>query len=62
MEQRLAASLPVSPADLRELASQRSAAARDAILAAAQVEPGRIFLVGERAAKEQGARAYFTLR
>ncbi len=64
MEQRLAASLPVSPADLRELASQRAAAARDAILAAAQVDPGRVFLVegGERASKEKGARAYFTLR
>jgi hypothetical protein len=64
MEQQLMESLPVSPAELRELASQRAAAAQGAILAAAQVEPGRVFLVegGERAAKEKGARAWFTLK
>ena len=64
MEQQLMESLPVSADELRELASQRAAAARDGILAAAQVEPGRVFLVegGERATKEKGARAWFTLR
>jgi len=64
MEERLSASLAVPAEALRELAAQRAAAARDRILAAAQVEPGRIFLVegGERARKEKGVRAYFTLR
>lgn len=63
MEERLSASIAVPAADFRELAQRRAAAARDGILGAAQVDPGRVFLVegGERAAKEKGTRAYFTL-
>jgi hypothetical protein len=64
MEARLSASIAVTADDFRQLAAQRAAAARDRILAAAQVDPGRVFLVegGERAGKGKGARAYFTLR
>jgi len=60
----LSASLTVPAEDFRELASQRASAARDRILAGAQVDPSRVFLVegGERAGKEKGARADFTLR
>jgi hypothetical protein len=64
MEERLSASVAVPADQLRELAAQRAAAAQDQILAAAKVDPGRVFLVqgGERAGKEKGARVYFTLK
>jgi hypothetical protein len=52
------------PADAyRSLAAERSQRAREALLAAG-LDPVRLFLVqgGERAAKEKGARAYFSVR
>ncbi|HTP49822.1 MAG TPA: DUF748 domain-containing protein [Anaeromyxobacteraceae bacterium] len=64
MEARLIAAAPVRPEAYRELASRRAEAVRARLLQSGGIDASRIFLVagGERAAKEKGARAYFTLR
>jgi hypothetical protein len=63
MEARLAARQQVPADAYQSLAAERSQRAREALLAAG-VDPGRLFLVqgGERAAKEKGARVYFSVR
>lgn len=63
MEQRLLATVTVSPEDLRRLADARAKGLIEK-LRAAQVAPERIFEVegGERAKKEGGPRVYFGLR
>ncbi len=52
------------PEAYAELAARRADAARDRLLAGGEVDPARVFVTagGERARKEGGARAYFTLR
>jgi hypothetical protein len=64
METRLLATVDLGPEALPALGRRRAEVARDRILQAAQVEPGRLFLVegGERASKEKGAHVYFTLK
>jgi len=63
LEERLLATIEVPPEALPALAAARTTAAREALLAAG-VDPGRLFQVegGERAAKEKGARAYFSVQ
>src|SRR5262249_39179246 len=63
MDERLRAAEAVDPEALVALAAARTAAAREALLAAG-VDPGRLFTVegGSRAAAERGARAYFTVK
>ncbi len=63
MEEQLLAAELVPPEALKALAVARGAAARDALLAAG-LDPSRLFTVegGDRATKEPGARAYFTVR
>ena len=63
MEEQLLAAQPVDPEALVSLAAARTAAARDALLAAG-VDPARLFAVegGQRATSEKGARAYFTVK
>ncbi len=63
MEERLLAAQPVAPEALVALAAARTAAAREALLAAG-VDPARLFTVegGQRASAEKGARAYFTVK
>ncbi len=63
MEERLAASVPIPADALRTLAAERAQRARDALVGAG-VDQARLFLVqgGERAAKEKGARVYFTVK
>ncbi|MGC3998540.1 MAG: DUF748 domain-containing protein [Anaeromyxobacter sp.] len=63
MEEAVLARVEIAPEALRALAQQRSEAARER-LAAAGVNPARLFLTsgGERASREGGARAYFTLK
>ena len=64
MALRLRDTIPVTPDDLRLLASERSKSVRDAILATAQVEPDRVFLVeaGKAAEGGEGPRVEFTLK
>ncbi len=64
MEEQLLASLTVSPEAYRELAAARGEAARARLIREGKVDPARVFLAegGERARKERGARAYFTLK
>jgi hypothetical protein len=63
VEARLAAAQAVPADAYRTLAAERSQVARQALLAAG-IDQARLFLAqgGERAAKEKGARAYFTVR
>jgi hypothetical protein len=63
MEAALLAGVTVPPEALPALATARSQAARDALLAAG-LDPARIFLVegSERSRKEPGPRAYFGVR
>jgi hypothetical protein len=63
MEARLRAAQEVSADAYRTLAAERAQRARDALLAAG-LDPARLFLAqgGDRAAKEKGSRAYFTVR
>ena len=63
MEERLVSAQQVPPDAYRSLAAERAQRAREALLAAG-IEPARLFLTegGERARKEQGARAYFAVR
>jgi hypothetical protein len=64
MEVDLAAAAPPGPEAFRELAARRAEAARERLLRGGAVEPSRVFLVegGERARRDRGARAYFTLK
>jgi Domain of Unknown Function (DUF748) len=64
MEDRLVASLELGAEALPALARRRAEVTRDALLKSAQVDASRLFLVegGERANKEKGAHAYFTLK
>jgi hypothetical protein len=64
MEDRLAAAGPPGAEAYRELASGRAEAARARLLRDGAVDAGRVFLAegGERARKDRGARAYFTLK
>jgi len=63
MEERLAAAVLIPADALRTLAAERAQRARDALVGAG-VDQARLFLVqgGDRAAKEKGARVYFTVR
>ncbi|HET9552131.1 MAG TPA: DUF748 domain-containing protein [Anaeromyxobacteraceae bacterium] len=63
MEEKLLGTVQVAPEALPALAAARPAAARDA-LDAAGVDPARLFKVegGERASKEKGSRAYFSVQ
>ena len=63
LEERLLASIEVPPEALPALAAARTTAAREALLAAG-LDPGRLFQVegSERAAREKGARAYFSVQ
>jgi hypothetical protein len=63
MEERLLAAQPVDREALVALAAARTAAVRDALLAAG-LDQSRLFTVegGQRAAQEKGPRAYFTVR
>jgi hypothetical protein len=63
MEERLLGAVPVAPEALPALAAARTAAARDALLAAG-VDAARLFTVegGERATREKGSRAYFSVQ
>src|SRR5262249_43586436 len=56
MEERLLATIDLTPETFRGLAQQRAEAARARIVEGAQVDPARLFLVegGERAKKEGG--------
>ncbi len=64
MEAALAAAVVVPPETFRELAARRAEGARDRLLAGGDLDPARVFVAtgGERARKEGGARAWFTLR
>src|SRR5262249_47902506 len=64
MEERLLATIDLTPETFRGLAQQRAEAARARIAEGAQVDPARLFLVegGERAKKEGGRHVYFTLK
>jgi hypothetical protein len=63
MEERLLAAQPVDREALVALAAARTAAVRDALVAAG-LDQARLFTVegGQRAAQEKGSRAYFTVR
>ncbi len=63
MEERLAARAEVPADAYRSLAAARAQRAREALLAAG-LDQARLFLVqgGERAAKERGARVYFSVK
>jgi hypothetical protein len=63
MEEQLLAAQPVDREALASLAAARTAAVRGALITRG-LDQARLFAVegGERAAKEQGARAYFTVR
>jgi hypothetical protein len=63
MEERLAAAAEVPADAFRSLAAERAQRAREALVAAG-LDQARVFLAegGERAAKEKGARVYFTVR
>jgi uncharacterized protein DUF748 len=63
MEERLAAAAEVPADAYRSLAAERAQRAREAFLAVG-LDQARVFLTegGERAAKEKGARVYFTVR
>ena len=64
MALRLRDTIPVTPDDLRLLASARAKSVRDAILATAEVEPERVFLVeaGKAAEGGEGPRVEFVLK
>ncbi len=64
MEQRLLATVTVGPDDLRALADARTKAMVALVLRGGAVDASRVFEVrgGERAAKEGGARVYFTVK
>jgi len=63
MEDQLLAAVPIPPEALRALALERGQVVRDALLAAG-LDRSRLFTVegGDRAAKEPGPRAYFTVK
>lgn len=63
MEAALEAAQEVAPDAYRALAAERARRAREALLAAG-IDPARLFLAqgGDRAEKEKGARAYFTVK
>ena len=64
MEQRLLGTIAVDADELRELADGRTNAMVALVLQGGAVDASRVFEVrgGERAAKEGGARAYFTVK
>ena len=64
MEAALAAAAVVAPEAYRELAARRAEAAKGQLLAAEGVDPARVFVTAgsERARKEGGAKAFFTLK
>ncbi len=64
MEDLLAAAMPVTESDFRELAAARARAVREYILASGKVEPERLFLVEQQTSgpKSEGARAYLQLK
>lgn len=55
MEAALLAGVEITDDDLRRLAQQRALAARDRLLASAQIEPARLFLVERTASADAGA-------
>lgn len=63
MEDQLLAAVPIPPEALKALALERGEVVRDALLAAG-LDRARLFTVegSERAAKEPGPRAYFTVK
>lgn len=64
MEQRLLATITVSADDLRQLADARTRAMIALLLRDGSIEASRVFAVagGEGAAKQGGARVYFTVK
>jgi hypothetical protein len=64
MEAALAAAAVVAPEDHRDLAARRAEAAKGQLLAGEGVDPARVFVTAgsERARKEGGAKAFFTLK
>jgi len=63
MEDQLLAAVPIPPEALEALAAERGQVVRDALLAAG-LDRSRLFTIegGERATKEPGPRAYFTVK
>ncbi len=57
----LAAAIPVSDDDLRQLAESRAQAVRDALLAGGEIDAGRVFLAPS-ASEGKGARVFLQLR
>ena len=64
MEQRLLGTLPVAPGDLKALADARTKALVKLLVQDGKVEASRVFEIegGERAKKEGGSRAFFSLK
>jgi hypothetical protein len=57
----LAAAIPVSDDDLRQLAESRAQAVRDALLAGGEIDAGRVFLAPSTS-EGRGARVFLQLR